>query len=141
MNYKKKDKLKIPHDRSKTRRKEKLKEKECQFPNCKKSFISTGKAKFCLEHRESKYRKIIDKDKNELKRLENLKAQEINLTIKEDSNETRKIIALCRCCGEPYEIVILQGISVYSAYCPDHRNEYKRKRYLELFGNDNEKDS
>lgn len=130
---KKKLKTKIPMDRSSVKRCEKLDIKVCQFPGCNEQFESTGKAKFCPEHRQMKYRKIIDAEKNEERKQENLKAQKINQIINHNKFEAEQQVYNCETCNEPFTITILQGIFTYPKNCPTHRNKYQRERYLEQY--------
>ncbi|HAT77035.1 MAG TPA: hypothetical protein DCS19_09370 [Flavobacterium sp.] len=112
---------------------EHLKEKACKFPGCGKIFFGTGRACYCEEHRDSKYRKVIDFDKNKkIKDDFNETNLENNQIIKSKKFDTKRQI--CKCglddCHETFEISITQGEYVYPKFCPDHRNEYKRSLFL-----------
>ena len=37
------------------------KEKICKYPNCGKTFLGIGPAKYCEEHKQPKFRAIINK--------------------------------------------------------------------------------
>jgi len=125
--------MKVP----KIRRTKKLVEKQCSFidldkKRCSKIFHGTGKSLYCLEHRKPKYRKIIDKDKIEAK-IKYIKKNTPNQTINHKYAETQTIIMKCTLegCNEEYEVKIFPNVYIYPKYCPEHRNEYRRKRFLE----------
>jgi len=110
---------------------EKLVQKPCQFPGCDKEFMGTGKSKYCHEHRARKYRKIIDADKEIRKKAEE-DAKNPNQRIEHNYTQTHVILMDCKLegCGQTFEIKILPHTYVYPKYCPEHRNEFKRKNFL-----------
>jgi hypothetical protein len=106
--------------------------KICKFPGCNKAYVGTGKSVYCLEHRQRKYRKIIDFDKHQTaKKEEELKNS--NQTIKNKVSEPQTIIQKCalKNCNNTFEIRIIHNIKVYPKYCECHRNEWKRKVFME----------
>ena len=109
--------------------------KVCEFEGCGEEFqgVSNGgnKGKYCLEHRKQKYRKIIDKDKikkkKEIKQLNNN-----NQIIKHSYRHPVVVKAKCQLegCNKDFELMIIPITYTYPCYCPLHRNEYKRQRFL-----------
>lgn len=129
--------MQIPKDKSKRRRREKLKEKNCQFPIseegvCGQIFYGTGKSKYCPEHRKRKYRAIIDKRS---KRNKNVVTTEDsgNQYIEHNYDNPQACIFPCACdgCYNEFNVTVLPNQKVYPKYCPDHRNTYKRKLFLD----------
>jgi hypothetical protein len=121
----------------KIRRTKKLVEKQCSFVDldkkrCSKIFHGTGKSLYCLEHRKSKYRKIIDKEKIEAK-IKYMKKNTPNQTINHKYAESQTVIMNCSLegCNETFEVKIFPNVYCYPKYCSAHRNEYRRKRFLE----------
>lgn len=99
--------------------------KKCQFPGCEESFMGRGKTKYCAEHQKSVYRKIL------YKKNDNFGGGIINIPHSEF--EIRTISRVCGLdgCDEMYDITLIPGVDEYPNYCVEHRNEYKRKRFLE----------
>ena len=117
----------------KKKRIEKLQDKVCKFPGCNKKFRGTGKSLYCKIHREKKYRKEIDKAKNDLNNALN-DINNPNFTLNHDYTTSTTIVRKCDCCDNTYEIMIFPKTFIYSRYCSDHRNEYKRKLYIISIG-------
>lgn len=118
----------------KNKRKERLIEKHCMFvgeddKRCKTIFFGTGKSKFCKLHRQPKFRKIIDRDKIIAKKKATIE-NTANFIIRHKNVESTEIIRNCDCCGSEYKIVMYPSTFVYSKYCEEHRNEWKRNFYL-----------
>jgi hypothetical protein len=121
-------------DIPKKKKKERLIEKHCMFVNeenvrCKTIFFGTGKSKFCKLHRQPKYRKIIDRDKIIAKKkaiIENT----ANIVINHKYTDAVEITRNCNCCGIPYEIILYPSTYIYSRFCPNHRNFWKRILYI-----------
>jgi hypothetical protein len=130
--------LQIPKDKSKTKRKETLVKKKCEFPGCQKIFKATAAAIYCKEHRKKIFRKEIDTPK-EINKVakEKVKNEEINLIIQHSSIEALLVERPCDCCGKIYEFVILPRVFVYPRFCELHINEYKRNRYIDQHKNEN----
>lgn len=122
--------MQIPKDRGKRKRNEKLKTKTCAFPGCKETFEGTGKSKYCLEHRQKKYRKIIDEEKI---RLKNDLTNSPNQILTHEYITTEKLSLKCALegCGHTFEIFLLPRVYCYPKYCEAHRNAYKRSLYLQ----------
>ena len=100
---------------------------------CTTIFYGTGKSLYCLEHRKPKYRKIIDREKIQAK-IDHIRENTSNQNINHKYIETQTIVMKCELegCNEEFEVKILPNIYVYPKYCKEHRNEYRRKRYLEV---------
>ncbi len=114
----------------KTRRRQKLREKQCQYPGCGKIFFGIHISKYCHEHRKDRYRirkRATPEDVN-------VKNQTIEHT------NTEVIIQADVCalegCGCEFEIKVYPRQHVYPKYCPEHRNEYRRIRHLTNIGRD-----
>ena len=118
----------------KKKRKERLIEKQCAFVDengkrCTKIFFGVGKKLYCKNHASPKYRKIIDKKKNDAKK-KFTKDNSANIEIKHEYTEPISVTRNCNLCGTPYEIILLPSIYIYSKYDEPHRNQYKRELYL-----------
>jgi len=111
---------------------EKLHNKKCAFPGCKVKEPMTGKGCYCKEHRQRKYRKIIDAEKIAAKKAEE-EARNPNQTIKHNFNNPICIKMPCQLdgCNKEFEVQIFPSIYVYPKYCKEHRNEFKRKMFTE----------
>lgn len=104
---------------------QKLKKKNCAFPGCNVEFIGRGKAKYCDEHRKAKYRKeLYKKNDNDGDGI---------VTIEHDEVYAKKISRECDLegCDCEYDITLIPRLFEYSSFCPEHRNAYKRDRFLE----------
>jgi hypothetical protein len=97
---------------------ETLTTKICAFPGCKIRQKMTGKGKYCTEHRNRKYRKIIDADKNENIKIEE-EAANINQIIKHNFTEATKMFLRCQLngCGKDFEVNAYPHIFVFPKYC------------------------
>ena len=124
--------MNIPKDKKLSKRKEKLKEKLCAYPGCEVIFFGTGKSKYCPEHRQKKYRAVLDKhiiEERERRRIE----ENPNQAIKHSYIDAQTLKLVCdvpECCNE-FEIKIIKGVYVYPKYCPEHRNEHRRNMFIQ----------
>lgn len=112
---------------------EPLRRKVCAFPGCKVVEKMTGKGIYCKEHRKRQYRKTIDADKVSNQRF----AQEVrnlnqNQLIQHDYSESITMIIPCQLegCRKEFEIQIYPKTFVYPKFCLEHRNPWKRERFL-----------
>lgn len=127
----------IPKDKGKRRRKERLKEKRCAFPatenkKCNKIFYGTARAIYCMEHRKRKYRNHIDKMRGKgIEAEKKSNNQIINHTIT-DNKQVYKLNCQVKGCGKEFIVELTPKIFIYPKYCEEHRNEYKRRRFLQL---------
>ncbi len=115
--------------------------KVCQYPGCKTSFEGVGSSKYCEEHRDIKYRKIINEHKRSLRTDEENSLIDqpilnINQTIDHKYTTATKVQYKC-ICGEEFEITLFPGVFVYPKYCPKHRNHYQLELLLKRLGIDN----
>ena len=103
---------------------QKMKQKTCVFPDCNVEFIGRGKAKYCEEHRKAKYRKEL------YKKNDNLGCGIV--VIEHEEVYAKPIIRQCALegCTNEYEIVLIPRMYEYSNYCEEHRNEFKRNRFI-----------
>ena len=110
---------------------EKLHKKHCAFSGCRELFMGTGKSKYCTEHRKRKYRKIIDANKVENKKIKQ-ETNNPNQTIKHEYTDNTLIEMVCALdgCHSTFKIQMLPHTFVYPKYCEAHRNEYKRQYFL-----------
>lgn len=126
--------------RGKTKHGEHLKEKHCCFPGCNETFYGTGASRFCLEHRDKKYRKIIDQS-NVIRKSKNTvlkkKIDNANQVIKHSFYETQTLNMKCNLegCDNEFQIDVIQGIHVYPKYCHCHRNQYQRELFTQRLSN------
>ena len=112
----------------KSRRRQKLREKRCQYPGCNKIFFGIHISKYCPEHRQDRYR--IRKRK---------KPEDVNIknqTYKHNYTEVVTMVLECALegCDNQFEIKVFPRQYINPKYCPEHRNEYKRVRHLERHG-------
>jgi len=102
---------------------EELKPKPCQYVGCKKWYRGTGFSKYCMEHRKREYHKPIKSEK-----------KEDNVNLKYEHIDIESSIVTMKCnldgCKKEYQVQILPGVFVYPRYCEEHRNEHKRKIFL-----------
>ena len=112
----------------KSRRRQKLREKRCQYPGCGKIFFGIHISKYCPEHREDRYR-IRKRTKPEDVNLK-------NQTFKHTYTEVVNMVMTCDLegCENQFEVKVFPRQYVYPKYCAEHRNEYKRMRHLRLIG-------
>jgi len=103
---------------------QKLKKKKCVFPGCTVVFIGRGKAKYCEEHRKAKYRKeLYKKNDNDGEGI---------VTIEHDECYAKDSTRVCglKGCNEEYIVKLIPRVVDYPNYCPKHRNQYQRERFL-----------
>ncbi|MDR0331459.1 MAG: hypothetical protein LBH93_07115 [Chitinispirillales bacterium] len=112
----------------KSRRRQKLREKKCQYPGCGKIFYGIHISKYCTEHRQDRYR-IRKRSKPENVNIK-------NQTIQHPYTEVTMTAMHCKLvgCDHQFEVKLYPRQFVYPKYCPEHRNEYKRIRHLQLIG-------
>lgn len=98
--------------------------KKCQFPGCMDEFEAKGKTKYCREHQKQEYKKIL------YQRFESSGIGEANMLI--DDAVEPNIVRMCdvKGCDNTYEIEIIPGQQIYSKYCSEHRNRYKREYFI-----------
>jgi len=114
-----------------TQHREKLHRKHCQFPGCKEYFMGTGKSKYCNEHRKRKYRKIIDAEKIARQKAEE-EARNPNQIIHHEFTDSTKMKIRCALdgCENEFTIKVIPKVYVYPKYCKEHRNAFKRERFI-----------
>jgi hypothetical protein len=112
----------------KSRRRQKLREKKCQYPGCGKIFFGIHISKYCPEHRQDRYR-IRKRTKPEDVNIK-------NQTFKHNYTEVITMVLNCALegCDNQFEVKIYPRQYIYPKYCPEHRNEYKRIRRLRQIG-------
>ena len=118
-------------------RPQKIISRQCQFPGCDEVFtiVGGGKDKYCPEHKKKKYRSelySVPKDVSAVNDINGnpLHPKDVNVIKKFDCTKAFKTELICECCKKPYDVLALPSESMYPKYCPEHRNEYKRNRYL-----------
>ena len=116
--------MRIPKDKRKRRRKERLKEKICKYPGCNKIYFGIGRSCYCPNHRSRQARQVMlaQTSKNKTIPL-------ANMTIMHENSYAVQLIRSCDCCNSEYEITLFPGIYIYPKYCELHRNLYKRRLY------------
>ena len=112
----------------KNKRRQKLVEKKCEYPNCGVTFYGINIAKYCPEHRKEKYRIR--------KRQPTTSPDEHNEILKHSYCESMTVVKTCALegCDHRFPVKVLPRVYVYPKYCPEHRNEYKRLRHYERIG-------
>lgn len=104
-----------------TWRQQKTYSKVCEYPGCNKKFKGIKVSKFCAEHRKTKYHSYYKPRTNEVGENQRIKHHCIDTTI---------LVYNCDCCGTPFSIRLQPHTDIYPRFCPVHRNEYRRERYL-----------
>ena len=114
----------------KSRRRQKLREKKCCYPDCGKVFYGIHISKYCPEHRQDKFR-IRKRSKPEDVNIK-------NSTLEHDYTEVTTMRMSCALegCSNQFELRVYPRQYIYPKYCPEHRNEYKRIRHLRKLGRD-----
>jgi hypothetical protein len=108
--------------------------KQCEYEGCEEVFegVSSGcnPSKYCKEHKKFKYHKKTKMKKETKETISN------NQNIKHSYKTATVIIGKCQLdgCGKDFEILVIPNIFVYPKYCPEHRNQFKRERFLQLNG-------
>ena len=101
----------------------------CQLPNCDKEFFGDINQKYCDDHKgveNINYRKSILKGFEEKEKLN-------HYFTSSDFRDTPYIREFkCDCCNKPYKFLVSRDRKVYPRFCSEHRNRYKRERYLNL---------
>ncbi len=110
----------------KGRRKPKLREKKCAHPGCENSFYGIHAAKYCPVHRDPATRP-----------KEKPPAEDItinNLVIEHSNTVVQTLMVQCALegCNNQYQIKVFPKQFVYPKFCPEHRNEHKRNKHLEM---------
>lgn len=110
----------------KGRRKPKLKEKKCAHPGCENTFYGIHAAKYCVEHRDPASRP------KEKPVMEDVSVN--NRVIEHSYTVVQEITVPCALegCENQFEIKVYPKQFVYPKYCPEHRNEHKRKKHIEM---------
>ncbi len=105
-------------------RKQKVIEQTCAVKGCGKVFYGIQAAKYCQHHRDPQNR---DKKSAETKDV----SQE-NLVFEHENTDVTQVLFKCALegCGQEYEVKIYPRQYVYPKYCPEHRNEHKRKQHI-----------
>jgi len=123
----------VPKDKSKRRRRERLKEKQCQFPIpggdiCGIIFYGTARSLYCPMHRHRKFRKFIDKPKDKKEDI-GVENQIINHKLLDE----QKVILKCSLegCEEEFKVTLIPKQNIYPKYCEKHRNAYQRERFIQ----------
>ncbi|HEX2959168.1 MAG TPA: hypothetical protein VHO70_20205 [Chitinispirillaceae bacterium] len=106
-------------------KKQSLVKKVCLYQGCGTVFEGCHTAKYCEFHRVQQ------------NRVKKKKGQELvtvkNQILEHDYKTVKTIIQKCALegCGQEFEVKIFPKQFVYPKYCSDHRNEQKRKSFLE----------
>lgn len=102
-----------------------IKLKKCLYPECQNLFQGRGFSKYCDEHRQRQYRKVIDKLNKKVIVTENP-----NQTYRHENSSVTMITFTCVLCGAEFDLQIYPNIYIYPKYCEDHRNLFKRTLWL-----------
>ena len=111
--------------------------KTCEFEGCTEVFmgVSSGinPSKYCEEHRKQKYKKGVEKIKVKHPIKESISSNQI---IKHSFKIATVIVGKCQLegCGKDFEILVVPNTHIYPKYCEEHRNEFKRERFVEQHG-------
>ncbi len=112
----------------KSRRRQKLREKKCQYPGCGKVFYGIHISKYCAEHRQDQYRIR--------KRVRPMDVTRDNVILPHTYTDVTVAVMHCKLqgCDNQFEVKMYPRQFIYPKYCPEHRNEYKRIRHLQRIG-------
>lgn len=102
----------------------KLVQKKCTIDGCGALFLGGPSSKYCIVHRDPKNR-VKEKIVPELVTLK-------NQVVQHEYTNVETVIQTCALegCKEMFEVKIFPKQYVYPKYCPEHRNEQKRKSHL-----------
>ncbi|MFP4163039.1 MAG: hypothetical protein ACLFQB_09720 [Chitinispirillaceae bacterium] len=105
-------------------RKAKPVEKKCEYPGCENLFWGSHSAKYCTVHRDPKNRP------KKQAQIEDVTKD--NQIIEHDRTEVEMIQMKCALegCENEFEIKLYPKQYVYPKFCSEHRNEQKRKNFL-----------
>lgn len=134
----------------------------CIYPGCNKKFNSNFKnATYCKVHRDihkdpcaqkntiNKYincKKIVNVDYIKNIKVDGKlvpivyqkKVERLKWSGNCDAGYSQKWECALRGCKKKFEVLLEVGREIYPKYCEEHRNEYKRNRFLQKTGNKNE---
>ena len=113
-------------------RKKRLMNKVCCYPDCTEEFMGVGKAKYCEEHKKPVYRKIIDADRIQAKK-DYIKNNNFNQVIDHKLAKCQLSVLKCELegCENEFKVLLIPNVTVYPKFCEEHRQEHKRKIFLE----------
>lgn len=99
-------------------------QKKCTIDGCEALFQGGPSSKYCIIHRDPKTR-VKEKIAPELVTLK-------NQFVQHEYTNVETVIHACALegCKEIFEVKIFPKQYVYPKYCPEHRNEHKRKSHL-----------
>jgi hypothetical protein len=99
-------------------------EKKCSIDGCGVLFKGGPSSKYCIVHRDPKTR-VKEKIAPELVTLK-------NQVVQHEYTNVETVIQTCALegCKEKFEVKIFPKQYIYPKYCPEHRNEHKRKSHL-----------
>ena len=95
--------------------------KYCQEPGCGKEYVGHPITKYCAFHR------ILGNRAR--KKVTYKPITEDNFVFEHNFTESTIVRRNCACCGAEYEILVIPRQKVYSKYCAEHTNSYKRELY------------
>jgi len=99
--------------------------KICREPGCGKQYVGHPISKYCEYHRVlgNRTRKVQVYEKVNVK----------NFVFDHNFTEVANIQRVCDVpgCGKEYAIKVLPKQHVYPRYCEEHRNDFKRQRFVE----------
>ncbi len=99
--------------------------KKCAIEGCENTFQGSYSSKYCPEHRNPHKRPQVNKAAPESVTVK-------NQILQHNFTEVKTVIQTCALegCGQQFEVKVFPKQYVYPKYCPEHRNEQKRKSYL-----------
>jgi hypothetical protein len=110
----------------KSPKKPKIREKKCVYPGCGEIFYGIHAAKYCSVHRDPKTRV---KEKPVVEHV-----TEKNQVLEHVYDRVKTVVMNCALegCNAPFEVKVYPRQFVYPKYCPEHRNEHKRNKHVEV---------
>ncbi|MFP4520615.1 MAG: hypothetical protein ACLFQK_00570 [Fibrobacterota bacterium] len=111
---------------SKSKKHSKVVLKVCQEPGCGKEYLGHPITKYCEYHRVLSNRKR--------KKVVYEPVDNHNLVFKHKYIETTRMEFTCQLegCNCKYTVDVIPRQFVYPKYCEEHRNAYKRERFIEM---------
>ena len=102
-----------------------IKMKRCAVEGCDETFAGGPSSKFCAKHRDPKTR-------GKEKPVQQTSPGDNNLVFQHEYADVQHVSQQCALegCSNHFDLKIYPRQFVYPKYCPEHRNEHKRKTHL-----------
>jgi len=103
---------------------------KCSYPGCEIYFDKIRRGRYCPEHRKKSYHKGLYFDKYAIQTEKNLK--ENNMVFQHGFKYPTTCLFRCSLekCTNIFKLVISPDTKIYPKFCKCHRNEFKRKLFV-----------